>query len=150
MLFSIAVALGGIALGYAAYGVRPLTAGQTDPVERLPFFKFLHNRWYWDDLYRITFVKPMQAIADRYTDVVDRGVIDRVLEGGYALGARVTKSFAEFDRVVITGFSDTVGRIFRAAGDWVRDLQTGQVQNYLLSSLAMALVIIVVFIFLFQ
>ncbi len=150
VLFSIAVALGGIALGYAAYGVRPLTAGQTDPVERLPFFKFLHNRWYWDDLYRIIFVRPMQAIADRYTDVVDRGVIDRVLEGGYALGARVTKGFAEFDRVVITGFSDTVGRIFRAAGDWVRDLQTGQVQNYLLSSLAMALVIIVVFIFLFQ
>lgn len=92
----------------------------------------------------------MQFIADRYSEAVDRGVIDRILEGGYALGARVTKGFAEFDRVVITGFSDAVGRAFRAAGDWVRDLQTGQVQGYLLSSLAMALVILIVFIFLFQ
>ncbi|MCS6773536.1 MAG: NADH-quinone oxidoreductase subunit L [Thermoflexales bacterium] len=150
VVFSIGVALGGIALGYAVYGARPLQAGQTDPVEKLPFFKFLYNRWYWDELYQLIFVRPMQAIAYGYSRVVDKQVIDRVLEDGYALGARVTKGFAEFDRVVITGFSDTVGRIFREAGLWVRDLQSGQVQNYLLSGLAMALVILAVFVFLFQ
>lgn len=110
VLFSIGVALGGLGLGWYVYARNPLQAGQTDPVERLPVFNFLANRWYWDELYRKIFVAPLQAIADGYSDRVDKGVIDRILEGGYALGARMTRGFAEFDRVVITGFSDSVGR----------------------------------------
>jgi hypothetical protein len=52
--------------------------------------------------------------------------------------------------VVVTGISDTVGRVFRSAGDWGRELQSGQVQNYLLSGLIMALAILVFFLFFFQ
>jgi NADH-quinone oxidoreductase subunit L len=150
VLFSIGVALGGLGLGWYVYARNPLQAGQTDPVERLPVFNFLANRWYWDELYRKIFVAPLQAIADGYSDRVDKGVIDRILEGGYALGARMTKGFAEFDRVVITGFSDSVGRLFRGLGDWGRELQSGQVQNYLLSGLIMVIAILVFFLFLFQ
>ncbi len=150
VLFSIGVALGGLALGWFVYARNPLQAGQTDPVEKLPVFNFLHHRWYWDELYRKIFVNPLQAIADNYSRVVDKGVIDRILEGGYALGARVTQGFAEFDRVVITGFSDAVGRFFRSLGDWGRELQSGQVQNYLLSGLIMVIAILVFFLFLFQ
>ncbi|PJF47494.1 MAG: NADH-quinone oxidoreductase subunit L [Chloroflexi bacterium] len=150
VLFSIGVALGGLALGWLVYARNPLQAGQTDPVEKLPVFNFLYHRWYWDELYRKIFINPLQAIADNYSRVVDKGVIDRILEGGYALGARVTQGFAEFDRVVITGFSDAVGRFFRSLGDWGRELQTGQVQNYLLSGLIMVIAILVFFLFLFQ
>ncbi|GIV84101.1 MAG: NADH-quinone oxidoreductase subunit L [Candidatus Roseilinea sp.] len=150
VLFSIGVALGGLALGWLVYARHPLQAGQTDPVEKLPVFDFLHHRWYWDELYRKIFINPLQAIADNYSRVVDKGVIDRILEGGYALGARVTQGFAEFDRVVITGFSDAVGRFFRSLGDWGRELQTGQVQNYLLSGLIMVIAILAFFLFLFQ
>ena len=150
VLFSIGVALGGLALGWYVYARNPLQAGQTDPVEKLPVFNFLANRWYWDELYRKIFVNPLQAIADNYSRVVDKNVIDRILEGGYALGARVTRGFAEFDRVVITGFSDAMGRLFRGLGDWGRELQTGQVQSYLLSGLVMVIAILVFFLFLFQ
>ncbi len=150
VLFSIGVALGGLALGWLVYARNPLQAGQTDPVEKLPMFNFLYHRWYWDELYRKIFINPLQAIADNYSRMVDKGVIDRILEGGYALGARVTQGFAEFDRVVITGFSDAVGRFFRNLGDWGRELQTGQVQNYLLSGLIMVIAILVFFLFLFQ
>ncbi|MFN3706080.1 MAG: NADH-quinone oxidoreductase subunit L [Thermoflexales bacterium] len=150
VLFSLGVALGGLALGWLVYGAQPLQAGQTDPVEKLPVFRFLNNRWYWDELYRAIFIKPMQAIADNYSRVVDKQVIDRILEGGFAAGARVTRSFAEFDRVVITGFSDAVGGFFRGLGAWSRELQSGQVQNYLLSGLVMVMVILIVSLFFFQ
>ncbi len=150
VLFSLGVALGGLALGWLVYAAKPLQAGQTDPVEKLPVFKFLNNRWYWDELYQVIFIKPMQAIADNYSRVVDKQVIDRILEGGFAAGARVTRAFAEFDRVVITGFSDAVGSFFRNLGAWSRELQSGQVQNYLLSGLVMVMVILIVSLFFFQ
>lgn len=51
---------------------------------------------------------------------------------------------------MITGFSDAVGRFFRNLGDWGRELQTGQVQNYLLSGLIMVIAILAFFLFLFQ
>jgi len=150
VLFSVGVALGGLGLGWYVYARNPLQAGQIDPIERLPVFGFLANRWYWDELYRKIFIAPLQAIADGYSSAVDKRVIDRILEGGYALGARATKGFAEFDRTVVTGFSDAVGRFFRGLGDWGRELQSGQVQNYLLSGLIMVIAILVFFLFLFQ
>jgi NADH-quinone oxidoreductase subunit L len=149
--FSVVVSLLGLGLGLLVYRGRTLEAGVTDPVERLGgMFRFLHNRWYWDELYRKIFINPLQKIADNYSRIVDKGVIDKILEGVYRFGGALAGAFATFDRVVVTGISDTVGRVFRSAGDWGRELQSGQVQNYLLSGLIMALAILVFFLFFFQ
>ena len=94
--------------------------------------------------------RPLQKIADNYSRLIDQGFIDKILVGIYRIGGALAGAFAAFDRVVITGFSDTVGRVFRGAGDWGRELQSGQVQNYLLSGLIMALAILVFFLFFFQ
>jgi NADH-quinone oxidoreductase subunit L len=151
VLFSLGVALGGLALGWLVYSGRNLEAGVTDPVERLGgLFRFLNRRWMWDELYRAIFINPMQWLADNYTRIVDKGVIDAILEGGWKAGAAIAGAFAAFDRVVITGISDAIGRGFRVVGDWGRELQSGQVQNYLLSGLIMALAILVFFLFLFR
>ncbi len=149
--FSVVVSLLGLTLGFLVYRGRRLEAGVTDPVEKLGgLFRFLQNRWYWDELYRKIFINPLQKIADAYSRIIDQGIIDKILEGVYRLGGAIAGAFAAFDRVVITGISDTVGRVFRIAGDWGRELQSGQVQNYLLSGLIMALAILVFFLFFFQ
>jgi NADH-quinone oxidoreductase subunit L len=149
--FSVVVSLLGLALGWFVYRGRRLEAGVTDPVEKLGgLYRFLSNRWYWDELYRKIFISPLQWIADNYSRIIDKGIIDKILEGVYRLGGGIAGAFAAFDRVVITGISDTVGRVFRSAGDWGRELQSGQVQNYLLSGLVMALAILVFFLFFFQ
>jgi NADH-quinone oxidoreductase subunit L len=151
VLFSLGVALGGLALGWLVYSGRTLEAGVTDPVERLGgLFRFLNRRWMWDELYRAIFINPLQWLADNYTRIVDKGVIDAILEGGWKIGGAIAGAFAAFDRVVITGISDAIGRGFRVVGDWGRELQSGQVQNYLLSGLIMALAILVFFLFLFR
>jgi NADH-quinone oxidoreductase subunit L len=151
VVFSLAVALGGLALGWLVYRGRALEAGVTDPIERLgPLFRFLHKRWYWDELYRAIFVNPLQWIADNYTRIVDKGIIDWLLEGIYRLGGVIAGGFMTFDRVVITGISDSIGRAFSWVGSWARELQSGQMQNYLLSGLFMALAILVFVLFLFR
>lgn len=146
VLLSLAVVAIGLGLGWAVYLRRPLQAGETDPVEKLGgLFTFLHNRWYFDELYRAIFIRPMQWVADNYTRLVDKGVIDAALEGGYRAGSVVAGWFRTFDRVVVTGISDFIGNTVRSIGREGRELQSGQVQNYLLSGLIAALVLIVFF-----
>lgn len=148
--FSLTVALGGLFLGWLVYGRKPLLAGQTDPVEKLGgLFTFLHRRWLWDELYRAIFVKPLQLIADNYSRVIDKGVLDRMLETGYRVGGQIAEGFKIFDKVVVTGFSDTVGRFTNWLGRELRELQTGQVQSYLLSALIAAVVLLGFFMFFF-
>ena len=146
LLTSFVVALGGLGLGFWVYAARPLRAGQTDPVERLGgLFTFLHHRWYFDELYRAILINPLQWAADNYTRIVDKGIIDSILEGVFKLGVLLGRACKEFDRVVITGGSDLIGDTVRNIGREGRELQTGQVQNYLLSALIAAVVLIVFF-----
>ena len=144
--FSVVVSLAGLAIGFLIYRGQRLAAGQVDPVEKLGgLFTFLHRRWYFDELYQAVFIRPMQWVADHYTRLVDQGVIDRLLEGGYKAGSLIAEGFKVFDRVVVTGASDAIGNAFRWLGREGRELQTGQVQNYLLSGLIAAAVLIVFF-----
>jgi NADH-quinone oxidoreductase subunit L len=151
LITSLVVALGGLGLGFLVYWRKPLQAGQTDPVEKLGgLFTFLHNRWYFDELYRAIFINPLQWIADNYSRIVDKGIIDAILEGVYKAGVLLARGFKEFDRVVITGGSDLIGNFVRDIGREGRELQSGQVQNYLLSALIAAVVLMVFFLVIAQ
>ena len=151
LITSLVVALGGLGLGFWMYASKPLRAGQTDPIEKLGgLFTFLHHRWYFDELYGAIFIGPLQWIADNYSRIVDKGIIDSILEGVYKLGVLIARGFKEFDRVVITGGSDLIGNTIRDIGREGRELQTGQVQNYLLSALIAAVVLMVFFLVLAQ
>jgi NADH-quinone oxidoreductase subunit L len=151
LITSLVVALGGLGLGFWMYALKPLRAGQTDPIENLGgLFTFLHHRWYFDELYHAIFINPLQWIADNYSRIVDKGIIDTILGGIYKLGVLIARGFKEFDRVVITGGSDLIGNTIRDIGREGRELQTGQVQNYLLSALIAAVVLMVFFLVLAQ
>lgn len=151
VMASILIALTGLGLGALVYAVKPLKAGQKDPVEKLgPVFTFLHNRMYFDELYRAVLINPLQKIADYYSAVVDRGIIDALLEIGYTIGGGIAEGFRLFDKYIVTGASDLTGSLFKRAGNWVRELQTGQVQNYLLTGIALAAVLVAFYLFIFQ
>ena len=164
VIFSLAVALGGLFLGWLAYGAKPLKAGEADPSQvflsriKIPtvtegvldLFTALNRRLLFDEFYRKFFINPLQAIADNYSRIVDKGIIDSILEGGYRLGGEFAGALKTFDRVVVTGISDRIGELVRNIGDGGRELQSGQVQNYLLSGIIAAAAILVFFLFIFQ
>ena len=142
MIFSIVAALGGLGLGWLVYGMKPLKAGQKDPLAVLgPIYTFLENKYYFDELYEFIFGRPARWIASVLVyQVMDRTIIDGVL----ALIARfayfVGHVFKLTEKYTINDPPDWglaapiqwLGRTFRV-------IQTGRVQNYLLVGMLVVL-----------
>ncbi len=143
---SFIVALLGLWLGYIVYWRKPLKAGQADPMENFlgPLHPILQNRYYLDDVYIAVFVKPSQWLAQQVIAFLDRGIIDAVLH----VIARVFTWLGDLIKVLnlwlIDGVGDGIPIAIFNFGGWLRRMQSGRVQQYLLLVLAAAVVIGVV------
>ena len=140
---SFLVALGGLGLGWWMYWRRPLQAGQQDPMEETlgPLHPILKNRYYLDDLYEWMFVKPSQWLGRQVIIFLDRGIIDAVLH----VIARVFTWLGDLVKVLnlwlIDGVGDGIPIAIFNFGGWLRRIQTGRVQQYMLLALAAAVLI---------
>jgi NADH:ubiquinone oxidoreductase subunit 5 (subunit L)/multisubunit Na+/H+ antiporter MnhA subunit len=101
-------------------------------------YKFLVNKWYFDELYHILFVRPTLALA-RAASEFDRLVIDGVVNGSARLTVLLSRLEGAFDLRGVDWVVNAVARVVYVAGDWGRGIQTGRVRNYLMF-LAVALV----------
>ncbi|MCY3977073.1 MAG: proton-conducting transporter membrane subunit [Chloroflexi bacterium] len=143
---SFIVALLGLWLGYLVYWRKPLKAGQADPMENFlgPLHPILQNRYYLDDVYIAVFVKPSQWLAQQVIVFLDRGIIDAVLH----VIARIFTWLGDLIKVLnlwlIDGVGDGIPIAIFNFGGWLRRMQSGRVQQYLLLVLAAAVVIGVV------
>ncbi len=152
LLLGSAAALFGLFLGWWVYGRRPLAAGQPDPlaVRMGAVHTVLRNKYYLDEIYNYVFVQPAGRFATWMGDVFDRKGIDGVLHG-IARGAwGLALRFRAFDVKVVNGGADAVGNSIRSFGHWLRDIQTGRVQNYLLLALVSIVLLIALYITLFS
>ena len=140
---SFLVALGGLGLGWWMYWRKPLKAGQQDPMEETlgPLHPILKNRYYLDDLYEWLFVKPSQWLGRQVIIFLDRGIIDAVLH----VIARVFTWLGDLVKVLnlwlIDGVGDGIPIAIFNFGGWLRRIQTGRVQQYMLLALAAAVLI---------
>ena len=115
-IVSVVVALLGIGLAYALYVARPALAGTL--AGRFSWLhRFLDKGWYFDALYGATFVRFAMWLG------------------------RATRGF---DRRVIGGAVNGVGRGATGTGGLLQRLQSGGVQNYALFILLSVLIISVV------
>lgn len=55
-----------------------------------PVYTFLHNKWYFDELYDAVFVRPAFAIARTFWQGIDLGLIDRYGPDGVAAATLAT------------------------------------------------------------
>ncbi len=140
---SFLVALGGLGLGWWMYWRKPLKAGQQDPMEDIlgPLHPILKRRYYLDDLYEWLFVKPSQWLGRQVIIFLDRGIIDAVLH----VIARVFTWLGDLAKVLnlwlIDGVGDGIPIAVFNLGGWLRRMQTGRVQQYMLLALAAAVLI---------
>jgi NADH-quinone oxidoreductase subunit L len=140
LLISLAVSLGGLALGWWVY--RDIPAGAPDPLEKPlgPVYKLLKNKYYFDELYHLIFVRPSIWMSRTFTYLwLDRTVIDGVLH----FVARITFSLGGIfrnyiDIPVVNGFGDFVGESVKRIGRAGRFIQTGRVQQYMVMALIIA------------
>ncbi len=69
----------------AWYGYIRNTSFPAKVAEQLgPVYKFLYNKWYFDELYNVLFVKPAFWLGRKFWKIVDIGVIDRFGPDGAA------------------------------------------------------------------
>ncbi len=140
---SFLVALLGLWLGWRMYWRRPLKAGEPDPMVAAlgPLHPVLKNRYYLDDVYGKVFVKPSQWLGVQVIAFLDRGIIDAILH----LIGRVFTWLGDLIKVLnlwlIDGVGDGIPIAIFHFGGWLRRMQTGRIQQYLLLVLAAAVVI---------
>ena len=140
---SVLVALAGLWLGWLVYWRKPLSAGQRDPMENFlgPVHAILQNRYYLDELYGRVFVAPSQWLGAQVIAGLDRGIIDACLH----CIARVFTWLGDLVKVLnlwlIDGVGDGIPIAIFSFGGWLRRLQSGRVQLYMLLALAAAVAI---------
>ncbi len=140
LIVSLVVALGGLSLGWLVY--RKFKAGQEDPLKKPlgPIYALLQNKYYFDELYDLVFVKPALWISETLSyEWIDRGLIDGILHtfsrGAYALGG-IFRNY--IDVPIVNGFGDFVGEGVKRLGRAFRVIQTGRVQQYMVIALVVA------------
>jgi proton-translocating NADH-quinone oxidoreductase chain L len=120
------------------YFVRPrLSAAQT--AGRFGrTYRFLTNKWYFDDLYWAVFVRPCLELA-RLCRKIDQILIDGIVDGSAATTAFLSRLEGIFDMIAVDRLVNLFGKGVYVTGDWSRSIQTGRLRNYLMF-LALALV----------
>lgn len=72
--------LGGLLTAYIFYIARPETPGELAERHR-PLYRFLLNKWYFDELYDVLFVRGAKAVGHFLWQRGDRGTIDGIVNG---------------------------------------------------------------------
>ncbi|MFZ2488235.1 MAG: NADH-quinone oxidoreductase subunit L [Anaerolineae bacterium] len=154
VLFSLVVALGGLGLGWLIYG----RAGkgwqvhdQLDPVEAAMrkmglggLYNAMRNKFYFDELYNAIIIRPAMAFS-RFAAWFDRTIINGVVDTVGRLGNGLAYVFARFDSMFIDGIVNGFGSLANRAGSMLRTVQTGQGQTYLLVALLTVLLLLGLF-----
>jgi len=144
LITSLVVALGGLYLGWLTY--RKFGRGQSDALEKPlgALYAWLRNKYYFDELYAMIFVKPARWVAETFSyQWIDRKLIDGFLNGVarivWWLGERLRNGF---DLPVINGAGDVTAEGTREMGHWMKGMQTGRVQQYMVVAISVVVVLI--------
>jgi NADH-quinone oxidoreductase subunit L len=145
---SLVVALGGLYLGWLIYR-RVKSVDQPDPLALSlnSVFTVLKKKYYFDEAYDFLFVRPAYWVAETFTSAwMDRGVIDGFINGvaraSWWLGGILRE---RFDVPVINQGADALSNGVRGWGFSLRRVQSGRVQQYMITALLVALVFGILF-----
>ncbi len=138
LLTSVLVAGGGLVLGYLVY--RNVQTPAQDKLQ-IPALK---NKWYHDEAYDFLFVKPIFWFSEVFSSLwLDKGLFDGILHlfgpttGGIGAGIR-----NYFDVPVINQtIGDGTGNIVKWTGKNLRPIQTGRIQQYMMLSLVVLVIV---------
>lgn len=133
----------GVGLAILIYGLGVISRRAV--IENLrPVWALLKNKYYFDELYYLVFVRGTVALA-RIVGWFDRVVVDSVVNlVGYGT-SKLSRATGEFDRDVIDGAVNGIAALFRSGGAVLRRLQTGYVQSYVLALFLTVVVGLLVF-----
>ena len=129
MLMAFFTAFSGVFLAAAFYGLRYLNA---DDARRQfqSIHRFLINKWWFDELYDVIWVRPVMFISSMVAGL-DRRWIDWLVDGL----AHLTVWFSGWgdrwvDRRLVDGAANLLARWTYSTGLSLRQVQTGRLRDY--------------------
>lgn len=92
-------------------------------------YSFLVNKWAFDDLYDVVFVKGTRTVAV-WASAFDKYVLDGFLHAASRVTVNVSQLDRRFDEAVIDGLVNLVGNVTYKTGRMLKVVQTGSMRNY--------------------
>ena len=130
-LIASGTALCGFFLATVFYGLRYLEAADLRQ-QFYPIYRFLLNKWWFDELYDWIFVRPVHLLS-RLVAGFDQRWIDGFLDGLARLTVRSSNWGNDWiDRGVVDGLANAIARWTHATGLSFRRVQTGSVRQYVM------------------
>src|SRR5690606_12749329 len=97
-----------------------------------PFYTFLRNKWYFDELYDFIFVRP-SLVVSRFISSIDRNLLDQIIDGLAAICRWVARWWDRIvDRGLVDGSVNLVADWLYGLGTSLHRLQTGQLRQYVM------------------
>jgi NADH-quinone oxidoreductase subunit L len=144
---SLSVAVAGWLIAWWIYGRKPLTR-PVDPLEKPlgPVYTVLKNKYYVDELYQAAIIGPTIRLAKACYALDDRILIDPIVDSVGRFGRWLSEWLKKaIDNPIVDGAVNGVGRITNRFGEFMRETQTGQVQNYLLVAAVTVVLLLALF-----
>ena len=132
LLVSVAVALGGLGLGWLVYG-KGLPPGETDPMYRAmgPVWQIFHRKYFIDELYDATVVRLSNFVSSFCASIDARWIIDPLVNLVGKAGVWLSALAAAADHLLVDGLVNLTAHFMRWCGGMLTHLQDGKVQAYL-------------------
>jgi NADH-quinone oxidoreductase subunit L len=127
---AFSVALAGFLFASVIYWWRILDA---DAIRRMfsPVYVFLKNKWWFDELYQLVFIRPALWCAG-LAAAIDRFVIDG-LAHALAGSVRLLSVFDDLiDRLFVDGAVNATADVTYAVGLRLREVQSGKIRQYVM------------------
>ena len=140
-----AVTVSGWLVAWLLYGRKPLTV-PVDPLAKAlgPVHTLLKNKYYFDELY-MYIVNGTISLAKAFA-TFDRKVVDGVVNVVGRFGRWLSSWLTSaIDNPIVDGAVNGVGWITAQAGEFMRATQTGKVQNYLLVAAVTVVLLLALF-----
>ncbi len=130
-LIAFSTALAGFLLSTMFYGLRKLDAAEAKRTFA-PIHHFLQNKWWFDELYAVLFIRPTHVVS-HWISNIDRRLIDGLIDG-IAWCVRTFSNFWErlADRTIVDGFVNLLAARTYGLGLTLRKAQTGNLRQYVM------------------
>ncbi len=146
-MVAFAVALTGFILAVAFYGVQTLDPNDARKTFA-PFYSLFYHKWWFDELYRFLFVRPVLWIS-RLVAACDKNVIDWAADHLALAVTACARLDNWIDRIFVDRLIDLAAWGTYALAVRLRRIQTGNLRQYIML-LALGLIALFVLINLYQ
>jgi len=139
MYSSVAVGALGILLAFVVYSFGWINPDRVANAVK-PLYRFLQNKWYFDELYEATIIDGSKALS-RGLAWFDMHVVDGLVNLAAQIGVFVSFLVGKFDDYVVDGAVNGLASATTGSGSVLRRMQTGKLYHYVFVLAGGALII---------